>query len=220
MRVIDCEQGSGAWLAARVGKITASRVADVLAYTKKGDEAQKRADYRIELVSERLSGQAVEKYVTFAMKEGTRLEPEARTEYELLKDVMLDRIGFAMHPAMEFSGASPDGLVGKDGGVEIKCPTRTTHIEYLLAGIVPPEYEPQMVWNMVCCERMWWDFVSFCPDFPAPLNLFTVRLLRDELRIDVIDAEVRKMHAEVEASISALKGAVELRDIAARAVAA
>lgn len=206
MRLIECEQGSGLWLAARAGRITASRMADCLAYTKKGEETQKRADYRIELASERLSGLATDKYVTFTMKEGTRLEPEARTEYELQRDVMLDRIGFALHPSMDFSGASPDGLVSNDGGVEIKCPTRTTHVEYLLAGVVPPEYEPQMVWNMVCCERMWWDFVSYCPDFPEPLNLFIVRLHRDETRTDVIDREVRKMHAEVSAVIEQLKG--------------
>lgn len=215
MRVIDCEQGSGAWLAARSGRITASRVADVLAYAKKGGETQKRADYRIELVSERLTGLAIDKYVTFAMKEGTRLEPEARTEYELAQDIMLDRIGFAIHPAMDFSGASPDGLVGKDGGVEIKCPTRTTHLEYLMAGVVPPEYEPQMVWNMVCCERMWWDFVSYCPDFPEPLKMFTIRLQRDEARIDVIDAEVRKFHAEVETTIRQLQEEIHARDRAA-----
>jgi putative phage-type endonuclease len=215
VRLIDCEQGSGAWLAARAGRITASRVAEVLAYAKKGGETQKRADYRIELVSERLSGLATEKYVTFAMKEGTRLEPQARTEYELATDVLCDQVGFAIHPAMDFSGASPDGLVGKDGGVEIKCPTRTTHIEYLMAGIVPPEYEPQMVWNMVCCERMWWDFVSYCPDFPEPLNMFTIRLHRDEARIDVIDAEVRKFNAEVETTIQQLQEEIHARDRAA-----
>jgi putative phage-type endonuclease len=215
VRTIDCEQGSGAWLAARAGRITASRVADCLAYTKKGDETQKRADYRVELVAERLSGLAVEKYVTFAMKEGTRLEPMARTEYELVNDVMCDSVGFALHPAMEFSGASPDGLVGKDGGVEIKCPTRTTHVEYLMAGVVPPEYEPQMVWNMVCCERQWWDFISYCPDFPEPLNRFIVRLHRDEGRIDVIDREVRKFNAEVNAVVQQLQEEANGRERAA-----
>src|SRR5882762_1837129 len=114
MRVIECEQGSGAWLAARVGLITASRMAEVMAYLKKGGESQKRIDYRIELVSERLSGLAVEQHVTFAMKEGARLEPMARTEYELVKDVLVDRIGLAIHPSMDFSAASPDGLVCRD----------------------------------------------------------------------------------------------------------
>lgn len=205
MRVIECEQGSGTWLAARCGRITASRMADVLAYTKKGDETQKRADYRVEKVSERLSGMALEKYVTFAMKEGTRLEPEARTEYELATDVMLDRVGFVLHPAMDCSGASPDGLVGNDGGVEIKCPTRTTHVEYVLAGVVPPEYEPQMVWNMACCEREWWDFISYCPDFPEPLNRFIVRLHRDEERIEEIAREVCKLDKEIEATVAELQ---------------
>jgi putative phage-type endonuclease len=209
MRVINCgEQGSGEWLAARCGLITASRLNDVMGYTKKGDETQKRADYRIELVSERLSGLATEKYVTFVMKEGTRLEPEARTEYELATDVMCDEVGFVLHPAMDFSGASPDGLVGQEGGLEIKCPTRTTHIEWLLAGVVPPEHEPQMVWNMVCCEREWWDFISYCPDFPAPFNRFIARLYRDEARIDVLDREVRKFNAEIEATIERLQDAM------------
>jgi putative phage-type endonuclease len=210
MRVVECgEQGSGAWLQARAGLITASRIADVLSYTKKGDETQKRADYRIELVAERLSGMATEKYVTFAMKEGTRLEPEARTEYEIIKDVLVDRIGFALHPEMDSSGASPDGLVGSDGGVEIKCPTRTTHVEYLMAGVVPPEYEPQMAWNMVCCEREWLDFMSYCPDFPEPLNRFIVRLYRDEKRIEEITREVRKFDAEINAVIEQLQGLKE-----------
>ena len=205
MRVIDCEQGSGAWLAARAGRITASRLAEAMSYTKKLEETQKRADYRIELVSERLTGLAIEKYVTFAMKEGTRLEPEARTEYELVKDVLVDRVGFVLHPDLDFSGASPDGLVGSDGGVEIKCPQRTTHIEYVMAGVVPPEYEPQMMWNVACCERLWWDFVSYCPDFPEPLNRFIVRLYRDEKRIEEIAREVIKLNAEVDAVVGQLQ---------------
>jgi putative phage-type endonuclease len=212
MRVIECEQGSGEWLHARCGLITASRMGDVLAYTKKGEPTQKRIDYGIELVSERLTGMAVDKYVSFAMKEGTRLEPDARTEYELAADVMLDRVGFVLHPTLDFSGASPDGLIDRDGGVEIKCPTRTTHVEYLMAGVVPPEYEPQMVWNMVCCEREWLDFISYCPDFPDPLNRLIVRLHRDEKRVEQITSEVVKFHNEAEAVVLRLRELGALND--------
>jgi hypothetical protein len=205
MRVVECVQNSGEWLAARAGRITASRVADVLAFTKKGEPTQKRTDYAIEMVSERLSGFCVERYVTWAMKEGTRLEPDAITEYELATDVMIDRVGFVLHPSMDFSGASPDGLVGADGGVEAKCPTPTTHIAWMLAGQVPLEHAPQMIWNMVCCERMWWDFISYCPIFPAPLNRFIIRLHRDEKIINGIDAEVRKFDDEVNTMIAKLR---------------
>lgn len=210
-RLIDCgEQGSAEWLAARAGKITASRIKDVLAFsTAKGREnveLKARADYRIEVVSERLTGLAVEKFVTAAMRNGTEQEPNALIEYEVANDCLLERPSFCLHPTMDYSGASADGLVGDDGGVEAKCPTRTTHIEWMLAGVIPPEHEPQVVWNMVCYQRNWWDFISYCGDFPEPLNRFMVRLYRKEDRVAEITAAVRKFNDEVEDVIAQLTG--------------
>ncbi len=200
MRFVDCEQGSPEWLHARYGRITASRMSDVLAYRKDGKPAAGRTDYAVELVAERISGFVSEHFVSYDMKRGTELEPAARTEYELRHDVLLDRIGFALHPTLEFTGASPDGLVA-DGGVEIKCPKPTTHVEYLLAGTIPLEYAPQMVWNMVCCERQWWDFMSYCPPFPPLI----VRMRRDEKIIEEMTAEVIKFHGEVEELTAKIK---------------
>ena len=178
MRVIDVEQGSSAWLAARQGRITASRIKDAMNYLKKGGESQKRADYRMDLIAERLTGLTTETFVTGAMQWGIDNEPFARAEYELLTDRIVDAVGFIVHPRLDCSGASPDGLVGDDGGVEIKCPNTTTHLEWMLAGVVPEEHTAQMMWCMACSGRNWWDFVSFDPRIKEPgLQVFISRLL-------------------------------------------
>lgn len=197
MRVIKCEQGTPEWLSARCGLITASRMADVSSYLKKGGKSQKRVDYRIELMAERLTRRATEYFVSTEMKWGTENEPAARSAYEVENGVLLDRVGFALHPTMDFSGASPDGLSGKDGGAEFKCPKSTTHLEYMMAGVVPEAYIPQMMWEMVCCERQWMDFVSFDPRMPDDMQLFIVRLPRDEAKIAEMEAEVIKFEAEI-----------------------
>lgn len=202
MRVVNCEQGSAEWLQIRVGKITASRIADVIAQRKRGDgELACRANYRLELIGERLSGQVAEHYVSGPMEHGTEWEPMARTAYEMEYDVEVDAVGFVLHPAMDFTGASPDGLVGTDGGIEIKCPQRETHIDWLLADQVPEEHLPQMMWNMVCCERQWWDFVSYDPSLPDGLRLFVKRMYRDEMVVRLAEEQVARFNAEVDAAM-------------------
>lgn len=216
MRVVECIQGEDSWLHARRGIITASRLADVLNYNQptaaqkkeghaKGKESQKRADYRIELIAERLTGKSEERFVSYDMKWGTKYEPEARSAYEMAVDQFLDRVGFVLHPTMGFAGASPDGLSGKDGGAEFKCPKSTTHLEWMLAGVVPEEYIPQMMWEMACCERKWMDFVSFDPRMPEELQLFIIRLPRDDAKIAEMEAEVKKFEGEIVEQLTKLR---------------
>lgn len=206
-KIIDCEQGSAEWLHARCGRITASRLSDVLAYLKSGKgEMKARADYRMDLVAERLTRLTEPYYVSPEMKWGTKYEPMARALYEVATGAEIEQIGFAIHGAMEFSGASPDALVDSTGGLEIKCPKTTTHLAYMMAAQVPEEYRPQMYWNMVCCEREWWDFVSYDPRLEdAELHLFCVRLTYDQKIIDQMAGEVRRFNDEINAVIDGLQ---------------
>ena len=156
------EQRSDAWFAARLGKATASRISDIMARTKTGYSAS-RANYMAQLVVERLTNRKEESYTNAAMQWGTETEPLARSAYEVAKDVLVQEVGFIDHPEINMSGASPDGLVGDDGMVEIKCPGTATHIETLLNDTVDGKYQYQMLWQMRCAGRKWCDFVSFDP---------------------------------------------------------
>lgn len=168
------EQRSDEWFAARLGSLTASRLNDAFDLTAKGLEGAKRQQYRLELVAERLTGLPTEFYENSAMKWGTQSEPYARSAYEAEKGVMVQEVGFIKHPTLEWAGASPDGLVN-DGLLEIKCPTTTTHIKHLIAGVVPEQYKNQMLWQMLCTGRKWCDFVSFDSRMPEELQLFIKR---------------------------------------------
>jgi len=206
MRTIKCVQGSAEWLEVRRGKITASRIADVLAVLKKGGEGAGRRNYRIEQIAERLSGRSEDHYVSPEMEWGSEFEPIARSAYEIATESMVDTVGFVLHPTFDFAGASPDGLVGKDGGLELKCPKTTTHIKWLMAGVVPEEHQDQCLWNMACCQRQWWDFMSYDPRLPEGLRVFMVRMPRDDERIAEIESEVEKFNGEIEAAIESLGG--------------
>lgn len=198
MRFVDCEQNSAKWISARTGRITASRISDLMATLKRGGEAASRRDYRAELIAERLTGKAESRYVSKEMRYGSEQEPFARTAYEIRSENTVDQVGFVFHPSLDFSGASPDGLIREDGGVEFKCPKTTTHLAYIAAGTVPKEYENQMLWNMACAEREWWDFVSFDPRLPEKLMLFIVRMPRDEARIGEIERQVVTLNTEID----------------------
>lgn len=198
MNYVPVVQGSAEWLQERSGRITASRIADVLATLKRGGESAAREAYRMELAVERLTGRATEHFVSRDMEWGTENEPLARGAYETETGESVDVTGFYLHPRMEFSGASPDGLVGADGLVEIKCPKTTTHLRWMLNGIVPLEHEPQILWQLACTGRQWCDFVSFDPRLPAHLQLFIRRMQRDNDRILEIELAVEHFHAEVE----------------------
>jgi putative phage-type endonuclease len=197
LNILDCEQRTPEWIEARIGKVTASRIDCVLAEIKKGEAASRR-NYRAEIVIETLTGLPADNYISKEMQWGIDTEPFARAAYELQNDVMVATVGFANHPAIARFGASPDGLVGEDGLVEIKCPNTATHLDYLLTGEVPADYQPQMLVAMACTGRDWCDFVSFDPRMPQHLQLFVRRFERDNFRITEIEQKVEKFLDEVD----------------------
>lgn len=197
------QQGTEEWKAARVGKATASRFDDVMAKIKTG-EAKGRIKYRIQLVAERLTGNPVEGYQNAAMQWGIATEPQARMAYEAARGVVVDEVGLLDHSKIKMCGASPDGLVGDDGMVEIKCPESTTHLIWLEGGDVPSEHVAQIQGQMAVTGRRWVDFVSFDPRFPEGLQLFIVRVPRDEAYIKDLESEVRQFLAGVDAMVERL----------------
>lgn len=197
------EQGSTEWFAQRCGKVTASRVADIIAKTKSGPSAL-RANYLAQLVAERLTGTVAESYSNEAMKWGTATEPEARSVYEFALDCKVERVGFVEHQQIDMSGASPDGLVVGLGLVEIKCPNTATHIETLLGGSVPSKYVTQMQWQMACTGRQWCDFVSYDPRMPEDMRLFVKRVGRDDAAIAELEQAVRVFLVEVSGTVEKL----------------
>lgn len=196
-------QGSEAWKAQRVGKATASRIADIIAKTKTGYSTT-RANYEAQLICERLTGQPTEGYVNAAMQHGIDTEPQARAAYEFMENVDVTLAEFIDHPSIAMCGASPDGFVGSDGLCEIKCPQPATHLETLLGATVPGKYITQMQWQMCVTQRQWCDFVSFCPSFPTHLQLFIKRVHRDDAIIRELEAEVRGFLAGVDAKLRKL----------------
>lgn len=204
MKVLDFPQGTEEWLRARAGLVTASRVADVIAKTKTGVSAS-RAGYLGELVAERLTGiPAASAFQNDDMRRGIELEPEARFAYEMATERVVLECGLVLHPTLQ-AGASPDGLVGDDGLVEIKCPRTHIHIEYLEAGRPPTKYLPQMAWQCLCTERSWVDFVSYDPRMPERLQLFVVRYTPPLEYLKELTAEVTAFIAEVDAKVAALE---------------
>lgn len=202
-------QGSDEWKAARLGKVTASRVADVVAKTKTGWGAS-RKNYLAELVAERLTGVPAESYSNAAMQWGTDTEPQARAAYQFFHDAEVTEVGFIDHPGISMTGASPDGLVGSNGMIEVKCPNTATHIDTLLAKVVPAKYLPQMQWQMACTGRQWVDYVSFDPRMPEHLRLFCKRVPRDNKYIAELELEVNAFLTELDATIKALTATEEL----------
>ena len=205
--ILNLEQGTAEWKAARAGKVTASRINDVMATIKTGEAAARR-DYRAQLVAEILTGQPQDDtFVNAAMQWGTDTEPFARAAYELAQGVMVDQVGLVTHPRIEFAAASPDGLIGEDGLVEIKCPKTATHLQTLLEQKIPAHYENQMLWQMACTDRQWCDFVSFDPRMPDHLQLFVKRFDRDQTRIERIETEVVAFLLQVHDSLAKLEAA-------------
>ena len=197
-------QGSDEWLAARAGRVTASRVADLMARTKTGWGAS-RANYMAELVAERLTGTPAARFTNDAMRWGTDTEPMARETYAFAHDVEIEETGLVMHPTIADFGASPDGLIGTDGLLEIKCPQTATHIDTLLSGSVPEKYRTQMQAQMACTGRAWCDFVSFDPRMPAEMQMWVQRVERDDKAIADMEAAVAEFLSELEAKVGALR---------------
>jgi putative phage-type endonuclease len=198
------EQGTVEWHLQRLGKVTASRVSDVLSKGKSGESAG-RKNYRTELLVQRLTGQPGESFTNAAMEWGTATEPQARIAYEATMGVFVNQVAFIDHPSIAQFGCSPDGLVAEDGLIEIKCGNSATHIDWMLDGKPPTKHIPQMQCQMAVTGRQWCDFVSFDPRLPEDLQLFVVRLERDDEYIKAMEAEVEKFLSEVEEMFTKLK---------------
>ncbi len=196
-------QGDAEWFAIRCGKVTASRIADVMAKTKSGWGAS-RANYAAQLISERLTGVPAESYTSKEMQWGLDTEPQARAAYEFHHDCDVGLVAFVEHPHIEMSGASPDGLVGKEGLVEFKCPNTATHIETLLGEQFPAKYRLQAMWQMACTGRKWCDLTSFDPRMPEAMRLHVERILRDDQEIATLESAVELFLREVETKQSVL----------------
>ncbi len=197
-------QGSEAWLAERAGHATASRFRDILAQIRSGEAASRR-NYRVTLITERLTGTPTNGYVNAAMTWGKDQEPYARMAYEAATGALVEEVGFIRDPRMAFCGCSPDGLIGADGGIEIKCPFESSvHVETLLARHMPPEHAPQVQGCMWVTGRRWWDFISYDPRMPEHLRLFVQRIERDNAFIARLETEVADFLAEVDVYLKKL----------------
>jgi putative phage-type endonuclease len=202
------EQGTAEWLQERCGKVTASRIADLMAKTKTGYSSS-RLNYRAQLIAERLTGFAQDSFTNAAMKHGTETEPEARRAYEFFVDRDVQLVGFVPHPSIEMAGASPDGMVGTDGLLELKCPNTATHIETLLTGAIPDKYIKQMQFQMVCAGRLWCDFASYDNRLPERMRLWVKRVERDEALCEEIENEVTAFISEIDDTVGKLLAAYE-----------
>jgi putative phage-type endonuclease len=205
------EQRTDEWFQQRLGKVTASRISDVIAKTKTGVSTS-RQNYLVQLVSERLTGKKGDSFVNQAMLDGIERESFARELYMRTRGVSVTEVGFFDHPTIAMSGASPDGAVNAEeegkyiGLIEIKCPLETTHTNTLMSKSVPSKYIPQMQWQLACTNARWVDFVSYNPNFPEELQLFVARVDRDDSYIiGELEAEVIKFLNEVEQTIIKLK---------------
>lgn len=197
------EQRTEDWYQARLGKVTASRIGDVMAKTKSGYAAS-RKNYMAELVAERLTGQPQDSYTSAAMARGTELEEEAANAYAFLHEAVLQESGFVPHQTLTMSGASPDRFVGDLGLVEFKCPNTATHIEFLQTGKIPKKYQLQMQWQMECTGRQWCDYVSYDPRLPEDMMLKCVRIEQDGELLDQVRDEITKFLTEVDKTCESL----------------
>jgi len=205
----DTQQGTREWLEARAGRFTASRMADLTATTKSGYAASRR-NYLAELLIERMTGEPTEHFRSREMERGTELEPEARALYQLKYDRDVRTVGFIQHPQMDYAGASPDGLIGDDGGLEIKCPNTATHIETIRTRTIPRRYMLQMQWVMECSGLSWMDYVSYDPRMrDERLVMYVHTIYRDEETLEWLRGEVEKAEAELRAMVAEITSLAE-----------
>lgn len=201
------EQQSPEWFSARYGNASAYRIKDIIAKRKSGYSAS-RENYMTDLVLERF-GVFPEQLDTAPIRWGNEQEPFARAMYEVSENVMVQECGFILHPTIEKSGASPDGLIGDDGVLECKCPNTKTHFEYLLAGVPPSQYIPQMAWQIACTGRKWASFVSYDPRAPEGLQYFHVKYVPEPEYIAMLESEVSQFLIEVENKYQQLKNKLD-----------
>ena len=196
-------QGSPEWFAQRLGRATASRIADVIAKTKSGYSTS-RENYCVELALERITGTHAASFSNDAMRWGTETEPLARAAYEARTGAIVEEVAMVPHPTIAMAGASPDGTIDADGLLEVKCPSQATHAKNLLSRKPDGKYITQMMWQMACTGREWCDFVSFDPRFPLHLQLMVVRVPRDDLYIKMLESEVVDFLGEVSQMVDGL----------------
>jgi len=200
----DIIQGTDAWHQLRLGKVTASRVADIMAKTKTGVSAS-RGNYLIELALQRVTGNIEPTYINEAMQRGTEEEPRARIAYEVHTNTFVDQVAFIDHPTIEWFGASPDGLIDTNGMVEIKNPNSSTHWATIKADEIPSKYYIQMMAQLSCTGREWNDYVSFDSRFPEHSQLYIKRLYRDDKYIAEMESEIKRFLEEVEIEVNLIK---------------
>jgi hypothetical protein len=216
VNTVGSEQRSASWFQERCGSATGSHAADIMNFLKNGKESAARAAYRGKVTAELLSGMVdMEGYKSPYMDFGSEHEDEARAAYELQEGCMVEEVGFLKHPTIPRCGGSCDGIVGEDGIVELKVPATSTHLRWILDGVVPPEHEPQMSFYLAVTGRKWCDFASYDPRLPKQLRLMVIRLERNEARIAEIEEAVRVFNAEVDAVIERLRAIVGPFDLPA-----
>lgn len=198
-------QGSAEWLQDRLGKVTASRIVDVMAKGRGDAPSATRKGYLAQIVAERLSGRGTDSFSSAAMQHGTDTEPQARACYMLETGLVVQEVGFIPHPTIPMCGASPDGLIGTDGGLEIKCPNTGTHIETLMGAEIDGKYMKQMQWGMACTGRLWWDFASFDPRMPDEMQLHIRRVPRSDALIGEIVTAVEEFQWDAQKMVDALR---------------
>lgn len=201
------EQRTDEWFQARLGKVTASRICDALAATS----TAAYQNYQAQLIAERLTGEPYESHVTSAMQWGIEKEEDARSLYEFMCDQDVLDIGFIDHPVIAHAGASPDGIIGTDGQIEIKCPNTATHIKTLTTQKIEKKYRNQMTWQMACTQRSWCDFVSYDPRLPAEYNLCVIRFECDEEQVKEMELAVRQFLCSLDDKISQITATMEER---------
>lgn len=190
----DIDQGSAEWFALRRGRVTGSCIADVMA---KG-QGKTRDSYMAKLLCERLTGETEESFQSADMLRGKEMEPAGRATYTLTTGLDVLQVAFVEHPDIDLAGCSPDGLIGDDGGLELKCPKVTTHIDTLQTGKIPGNYMKQIQWNMACTGRRWWDYASYNGTLPYEMRMFIKRVPRDLGMILEIETEVRAFLRELD----------------------
>lgn len=205
------EQGSMEWKLERCGKATASKVNTIIERNSKGGFYADRGNYAFELAIEQITGVPTDTMVNMFMQWGTDHEPDARAEYAKQTWENVTQIGFVPHPIIANSGASPDGLVGDDGLIEIKCPQTKTHVGTLLSGKVPEQYQPQIGWQFACLpERQWCDFVSYDPRMPERGRLVIIRVDRDPIYVATLEEQVKNfLEQDVAKIVADIKNAME-----------
>lgn len=202
--ILDVEQGSEEWRAARCGSLGASRLHEAVARTKSGWGAS-RANVMADMIVERLTRCPTDGFTTQAMRDGIEREPEARAAYAFEHGVNVAEIGLALHPRIKGSHASPDGIIGDFGLLEIKCCANATHLAALLGEPIPDKYVIQALWQMTCLGRQWTDVAYYNPHFPEPMRLFVRRVHRDEARIDTLEEQVEEFLGELEMKLAQLR---------------